>query len=39
MQTALYGQKEKRKERREMNGYLERKHKTYLTFNATIDEG
>ena len=39
MQTALYDKIEKRKERRGVNGYLERKHKTYLTFKARIDKG
>ena len=36
MQTALYGKIEKRKVRREVNGYLECKHKTYLTFKALM---
>ena len=39
MQTPLYGKIEKREEGRGVNGYLECKHKTYLTFKAPIDQG
>lgn len=38
MQTALYGKIVRSKERKGVNGYLEHKHKTYLTFKALIDE-
>ena len=39
MQAALYGKIGQIKDRQGVNGYLERNHKTYLTFKAPIDEG
>ena len=44
VQTALYGKIKENRERREVNGSLERTHKTYLTFqleqhNTRQDKG
>ena len=39
MQTALYGKMGKRKEKQGVNGYLERKYKTYFSLKVPIFEG